>query len=100
MPSKTTRIAVTQAEPEWLDLAAGVVKTCNLIAEAPHNGAKLIAVPDCWILGYPGWIWSRFLDVELHVAYIKNPITLDSKAYVCDKLWQPTMYVSLQVVGM
>ncbi|KAF3017333.1 hypothetical protein E8E15_006281 [Penicillium rubens] len=78
MSSETTRVAVTQAEPEWLDLAAGVVKTCNLIAEAAHNGAKLIAFPECWIPGYPGWIWSRFLDVELHVAYIKNSITLDS----------------------
>jgi predicted amidohydrolase len=57
MSSKTTRVAVTQAEPEWLDLAGGVVKTCNLIAEAAHNGAKLIAFPECWIPGYPGWIW-------------------------------------------
>ncbi|KAK4871040.1 hypothetical protein LT330_000277 [Penicillium expansum] len=78
MSSKTTRVAVTQAEPEWLDLAAGVVKTCSLIAEAAQNGAKLIAFPECWIPGYPCWIWSRLLDVELNVAYIKNSITLDS----------------------
>lgn len=57
MSSKTTRVAVTQAEPEWLDLAAGVVKTCSLIAEAAQNGAKLIAFPECWIPGYPCWIW-------------------------------------------
>ncbi|CAI7567154.1 unnamed protein product [Penicillium palitans] len=78
MSPKTTRVAVTQAEPEWLDLTAGVVKTCNLIAEAAQNGAKLIAFPECWIPGYPCWIWSRFLDVELNVAYIKNSITLTS----------------------
>lgn len=34
MSSKTTRVAVTQAEPKWLDLNSGMVKTCNLIAEA------------------------------------------------------------------
>ncbi|KAJ5209350.1 hypothetical protein N7449_003729 [Penicillium cf. viridicatum] len=78
MSSKTIRVAVTQAEPEWLDLTAGVVKTCNLIVKAAQNGAKLIAFPECWIPGYPCWIWSRFLDVELNVAYIKNSITLNS----------------------
>lgn len=57
MSSKTIRVAVTQAEPEWLDLTAGVVKTCNLIAEAAQNGAKLITFPECWIPGYPCWIW-------------------------------------------
>ncbi|CAG7936943.1 unnamed protein product [Penicillium salamii] len=78
MSSKVTRVAVTQAEPAWLDLAAGVAKTCTLITEAAHNGAQLIAFPECWIPGYPCWIWSRFLDVALNVAYIKNSIALDS----------------------
>lgn len=51
------RVAVTQAEPEWLDLAGTVKKTCDLITEAAGNGARLIAFPECWITGYPGWIW-------------------------------------------
>ncbi|KAJ5882580.1 uncharacterized protein N7529_001252 [Penicillium soppii] len=76
--SKITRVAVTQAEPAWLDLAAGVTKTCKLISEAALHGAKLIAFPECWIPGYPCWIWSRFLDVGMNVAYIKNSMTLDS----------------------
>jgi len=57
MSSNTVRVAVTQAEPAWLDLAAGVTKTCELIAEAAQNKAKLIAFPECWIPGYPCWIW-------------------------------------------
>lgn len=57
MPESNVRVAVTQAEPAWLDLAAGVAKTCELIEEAAKNDAQLIAFPECWIPGYPCWIW-------------------------------------------
>ncbi|KAJ6013237.1 Carbon-nitrogen hydrolase [Penicillium herquei] len=78
MSNNIVRVAVTQSEPEWLDLAAGVKKTCELIEEAGKQGASLIAFPECWIPGYPCWIWSRLLDVELNVAYVKNSLRLDS----------------------
>lgn len=55
--TSTIKVAVTQAEPVWLDLQGTVDKTCKLIAEAAGNGAKLIAFPECWIPGYPCWIW-------------------------------------------
>ncbi|GMF68596.1 unnamed protein product [Aspergillus oryzae] len=51
------RVAVTQAEPVWLDLKATVDKTCSLIAEAASKGAQLVSFPECWIPGYPAWIW-------------------------------------------
>lgn len=51
------RVAVTQAEPVWLDLDATVDKTCVLIAEAAGQGAELVSFPECWIPGYPAWIW-------------------------------------------
>jgi nitrilase len=57
MSGPTLRVAVTQAEPGWLDLQASVQKTIDLISEAAQGGAKLIAFPECWITGYPGWIW-------------------------------------------
>jgi nitrilase len=53
----TVRVAVTQAEPEWLDLDKSVEKTLRLIKEAAENDAKLVAFPECWITGYPAWIW-------------------------------------------
>lgn len=53
----TIKVAVTQAEPCWLDLQGTVDKTCRLIAEAAGNGARLVAFPECWIPGYPCWIW-------------------------------------------
>jgi nitrilase len=57
MPGPTLRVAVTQAEPAWLDLQGSVQKTIDLISEAAQGGAKIVAFPECWMTGYPGWIW-------------------------------------------
>lgn len=57
MATPTIRVAVTQAEPVWLDLDASVTKAVGLIAEAAQNGAKLVTFSECWLPGYPAWIW-------------------------------------------
>ncbi|KAK8022916.1 hypothetical protein PG991_006797 [Apiospora marii] len=72
------RVAVTQAEPVWLDLDATVEKTCALIAEAASNGARLVSFPECWIPGYPAWIWDRPVDPEMIVPYTRNSLPLAS----------------------
>ncbi|KAL1610678.1 hypothetical protein SLS60_002348 [Paraconiothyrium brasiliense] len=77
MPSRTLRVAVTQAEPEWFDLQGTVDKTNRLIAEAAGNGAKLITFPEVWIPGYPGWIWARLVDPVLSTRYIQNSMAVD-----------------------
>ncbi|KAL4778788.1 carbon-nitrogen hydrolase [Aspergillus varians] len=78
-PPPQVRVAVTQAEPIWLNLAATVEKTCSLITEAATNGAQLIAFPECWIPGYPAWIWTRPLDPPLTTTYMHNSLHLTSK---------------------
>ncbi|KAJ5585267.1 Carbon-nitrogen hydrolase [Penicillium hispanicum] len=78
MRSQNVRVAVTQAEPAWLDLPATVAKTCDLMGKAAKGGAQLIAFPECWIPGYPCWIWTRIVDPELGIAYVKNSLRLDS----------------------
>ncbi|KAK8190293.1 nitrilase [Phyllosticta capitalensis] len=76
--SSKVRVAVTQYEPVWFNLTGAVAKTCELIKEAAKNDAKLIAFPECWIPGYPLWIWSRPVDFDLNVQYIKNSLQLSS----------------------
>ncbi|KAF4456413.1 hypothetical protein F53441_1483 [Fusarium austroafricanum] len=71
------RVAVTQAEPGWLDLQGSVDKTCALIIEAAKGGAELLAFPECWVTGYPAWIWARPVDMDLTSRYIKNSMRAD-----------------------
>lgn len=74
----TIKVAVTQVEPVWLDLTATVEKTCNLITEAASKGAQIIAFPECWIPGYPIWIWTRLVDFDMASKYIQNSLKVDS----------------------
>ncbi|KAI0977020.1 putative nitrilase [Xylaria arbuscula] len=78
MDTPKLRVAVTQAEPDCLDLGATVDKTVKLIAEAAANGSKLIAFPEVWITGYPGWIWSRAVDPAMSTRYTLNALAVDS----------------------
>jgi nitrilase len=74
----TLRVAVTQHEPVWLDLSGTVDKTCKIIAEAAAAKAALVVFPECWLPGYPTWIWSRPVDFDLGVKYVENCLPVNS----------------------
>ncbi|KAK4565341.1 hypothetical protein LTR86_003958 [Recurvomyces mirabilis] len=73
----TLRVAVTQHEPVWLDLQGTVDKTCRIIREAAEAEAKLVVFPECWIPGYPAWIWSRPVDFDLGTKYVEQSLAVD-----------------------
>ncbi|EME48252.1 hypothetical protein DOTSEDRAFT_60577 [Dothistroma septosporum NZE10] len=76
--SATVRVAVTQHEPVWLNLEGTVNKTITLIKEASQVSARIIAFPECWIPGYPAWIWSRPVDFDLGTRYVQQSLKVNS----------------------
>ncbi|PXY22882.1 amidohydrolase [Prauserella muralis] len=75
----TVRVAAVQAEPAWLDLAAGVDRTIDLIGQAAAGGAQLIAFPETFLPGYPWWIWldSPAAGMAFVPRYAVNSMTRD-----------------------
>lgn len=55
------RAAAIQAAPVYLDLDATVEKSCELIAEAASNGARLVAFPK---LFFPDILGLPLLDIQ------------------------------------
>jgi nitrilase len=53
------KAAAVQAEPVWFDAAATADKTVALLREAAAHGAQLVAFPELWIPGYPGFMLTH-----------------------------------------
>ena len=81
--TKTFKAACVQAEPVWLDLQGSIEKTIALASQAADNGAAVIAFPECWIPGYPWWIWldSVAWQSQFVVRYAQNSLELGSPEF-------------------
>ena len=55
--SNVYKAAVVQAAPAFMDLDACVEKAIGFIQRAADEGASIVAFSECWIPGYPWWIW-------------------------------------------
>lgn len=77
--TERVRVAVVQAEPRWLDLAAGVDQVVDLIAHAAAGRAQLIAFGETFLPGYPWWIWldSPAWGMQFVPRYSANSMTRD-----------------------
>jgi len=73
------KVAAVQSAPAFLDLDESIAKTIRLIEEAASNGAQLIAFPECWIPGYPFWIWlgAPAWGLQFVQRYFDNSMTAD-----------------------
>ena len=52
------KVAAVQAAPVFMDRAATIARSCDLIAEAGVEGARIIVFPEAFVPGYPDWVWT------------------------------------------
>lgn len=53
------KVAAVQAAPAFLDRAKSVDKVIAYMKEVAAEGCKLVAFPECFVPGYPYWIWLQ-----------------------------------------
>ncbi len=83
---QTYRVAAVQSTPVFLDRDATIEKTCDLIARAANDGARVITFPEVWIPGYPVWLdrspgaalWDSGPAKQVHRRLVANAITVPS----------------------
>ena len=54
--SSTSRVAVAQIAPAYMDLEACMKKAESIIAEAAAGGAQILTMGETWLSGYPAWV--------------------------------------------
>jgi nitrilase len=93
------KVAAVQAAPAFLDLHRGVARTIELIGQAAAADARLVAFPECWLPGYPWWIWldSTAANLGYIVPYAANALVDGSAelARICAAARAAGVFVSL-----
>lgn len=54
--SRIVRVAAVQARPALLDLEETLARLDAWTARAAAQGAQIVAFPETWLPGYPGWL--------------------------------------------
>jgi predicted amidohydrolase len=79
-------VAVVQAAPAVLDLAACIGKACEWIREAGKRGARIVAFPETWVPVYPLWCdagtfgkWAHDPSKKLQARLARNSLAIPSK---------------------
>ena len=73
------RLAAVQAAPVYFDREASTEKACKLIMEAGAQGATLAAFGECWLPGYPFFVWgSRATAGAVAAEYLANAVEIPS----------------------
>ncbi len=83
--AETLTVAAAQAAPVFGDREATIAKAVRLIGEAASGAAKLVAFPETWIPGYPGWCfgaagWDELAGKMAFERLQANSVTVPSPA--------------------
>ena len=80
------KVAIVQAAPVFMNLAASLDLAVKLIGEAESKGAKLVVFGETWLPGYPAWLdycpaaalWNHQPTKEVYAELRRNSLSLDS----------------------
>ena len=73
------KLATNQAAPIYFDQAASAKKACSFIQKAGEQGAVLVAFGECWLPGYPFFVWGEYAaNNALAPEYLANAVEIPS----------------------
>jgi nitrilase len=98
------RIAAAQLSPVLLDRDATIARACDAMAEAARGGARLVVFPECFVPGYPLWVWTvpagQSLPLRaLYAELLDQAVTLDGDAVarLCEAARAADVHVAIGV---
>ncbi len=89
------KLAAVQAEPVYFDREASAEKACRLIQEAGAGGATLAAFGECWLPGYPFFVWGKATR-SMAAEYVANAVEIPSAT--TDRLCEAARRAAIDVV--
>ena len=78
------KLAIVQTAPVFLDKQKTIELAVASVEEAAANGAGLVVFTECFIPGYPAWIWRLRpggdwdLSQELHQRLLGNAVNVEA----------------------
>ena len=79
-----TQLAIVQKSPAFLDKQKTIELAVSNVEEAAANGAELVVFTECFIPGYPTWIWRLRpggdwdVSEKLHHRLLNNSVNLEA----------------------
>ncbi len=77
-----TKLAIVQKSPVYLDKAGTITRAVTLAAEAAAAGAEMVIFSECFIPGYPAWIWRLrpggdwTISEQAHSRLLDNAVSI------------------------